>query len=106
MKDKEVFTPENLKKYKAFLNLQLKAQLSVTEIHFLPNDIGNYPVQPISVYDALEDVQFISVDDLFENYDEYMRILKELAEKKDPREIKNLGSLLKVPKNRYLAFVS
>ncbi len=106
MKDKEVFTPENLKKYKDFLNLQLKAQLSVTEIHYLPNDIGNHPVQPISVYEALEDVPFISVDDLFDNYDEYMRILQELADKKDPREIKNLGFLLKIPNNKYLAFAS
>lgn len=94
-------------KPKKFFALLRTARTNVQKFHFLPEDIGNHSVQPISLYDALDRISiFDDLDDLLENYDEYMRILQELADKKDPREIKNLEFLLKIPENRYLAFIS
>ena len=85
---------------KSFIDSLKKAQNAVKEFHYESNDVNASEKQPVSVYDALENVQI--PNDLQENYAKYMHILQDIAEKKAPSQIKDLDFLLKLPKHKEL----
>ena len=102
--DKNLLLSEYNDKSMKFFALKKEALKSVPEVHFLSNDMGENDKQPISVYDALQRLSIPS--DLAENYTEYIRILQELADNKEPQKIEKIGFLFKLPKNHYLEFVA